>query len=124
MRRNLKVVPMFVSFAVAQFVVEVILMVVLETMGYTGLGTLCGKRHSCGLTCHLCTALHLSAWMCWLAYASFSFVFGKDIPPLSLLGVSKYSHLRRRSILHCDKAFLLDVWTKVNLADYSENSGQ
>ena len=96
-------------------------MALRKTIDDGGPGTLCGERHSCGLTCHLCTALPQWAWICWCVLST---LFGKDIPPLSLLGVSKHSHLRNRSMLCYDQAFLLDVGTKINLADYSENSGQ
>ena len=43
---------------------------------------------------------------------------------MSLSGVSKQSYLRHHIIPDCGSAFLLDVWTKVDLVDPSENPGR
>ena len=65
-----------------------------------------------------------SSYVFRIAYASFSLGYGKGIPPLGLPGGSKPSYRRRRIVPGCDRNFLLDVWTEVNLADSSENRRQ
>jgi len=65
-----------------------------------------------------------NSYVCRIAYASFSLGYGMDVPPLDLVGVPKPSYHRCRIVFDCDKTFLLDVWTEVNLADPSEDPCQ
>ena len=49
------------------------------------------ERHSRELTCHPRTVIEagLDHWVYRIAYSTFSLGFGKDIPPLRLVGVLK-----------------------------------
>jgi len=54
----------------------------------------------------------------------FSLGYGQDIPPLCLLCVSKPSYHRYHITPYRDRTPLLGMWTTINPADASENSGQ
>ena len=138
---NRKVLAVFIFLTAVQFTFGIIF-IVLSWNAEAREGTLRSKRHSRELTCHSrlehgpqkpqlavfesCILNPRINYIYRLPYTCFSLFYGQDVPPtpLGLLRVSKPFCHRYRIIPDCDKTFLLDMWTKINLADSSENSGQ